>query len=89
MHVLSKKHLNTICLDVLDSRLNILNYLHSRLGWREQSAFILLPEAPRTGVAICAQFIVLLLIVLLIILTGVILARLHVVKTQGVDPRVL
>lgn len=82
-------HENIISFEVSDSRLNILNYLHSRLGRRDQSAFVLLPEAPGTRVAICAQFIVLLLVVLFLVITGVVLARLHIVKTQGVDPRVL
>lgn len=78
-----RKHLNDS-----DGCLNLLNDLHRGLGRRKQGAFVLLPEATRTRVSICAQLIVLLFLVL-IVLAGIFVAWFHVVQTQGVDAGIL
>lgn len=66
----------------LHSCFNLFDDFYHRLGGREQRTVILIPEAPRAGVSICAQLVILLLLALL--LTG-----LQIVETEGVDAGVL
>lgn len=66
----------------LHSCFDLFNDLYHRLGGGQQGTVVLIPEAARAGVAVCAQLVVLLLLALL-------LAGLQIVQTQRIDAGIL